>query len=206
MKVDKFDKKGKKATSKTDLDKNVFGVDVNESLISQVIYVYQSNRRQANAHTKDRGEVRGGGKKPWRQKGTGRARHGSTRSPIWKGGGVTFGPTNDRNFKKSINKKMNKIAIKSAFSALAKENKIFVIDTIEPKKTKEIIGIIENTKIDGKITFIQKDEKGLYKSTKNLEGVSTKRVGELNVYEIMNSGNMIILEDALVEITNNWAK
>ena len=100
MKVDLYDNKGKKSSKQVELEASVFAGKINQDLLRQYVYTYLGNQRQSNAHTKERGDVRGGGKKPWKQKGTGRARHGSSRSPIWKGGSVTFGPSNDRNFKK----------------------------------------------------------------------------------------------------------
>jgi large subunit ribosomal protein L4 len=120
------------------LPKEIFDVEINPDLIHQVVVAQTANRRRVIAHTKGRGEVRGGGKKPWRQKGTGRARHGSIRSPLWKGGGVTFGPTKERTFKKEINKKMKRKALFMVLTAKAKNNLLLVLDKIilEQPKTK----------------------------------------------------------------------
>src|SRR3989344_3586409 len=125
---------------------DVFGLPMNKDLLYQVTTSQMSNQRQGIAHAKGRGEVRGGGKKPWRQKGTGRARHASIRSPIWRGGGVTGGPTKERNFKKSINKKMLQKALKVALSSKLREGELFVIDSfnINQPKTKEVAGIMKN--------------------------------------------------------------
>jgi len=126
------------------LPDKVFGLPMNEDLLQQVVISQMSNKRQNIAHTKERGDVRGGGKKPWKQKGTGRARHGSIRSPIWKGGGVTFGPRNDKNFKKKINKKMAHKALLVALSSKVKDKELIIIDGLnfDNWKTKEMAGVI----------------------------------------------------------------
>jgi large subunit ribosomal protein L4 len=176
-------------------------------LLAQAVYTYQSNQRQANAQTKDRSEVSGGGKKPWRQKGTARARHGSTRSPIWAGGGVTFGPTKERNYKKRMNKKMRKQAVRSGFSLMAKNGNVLILEKIDPKKTNEVQKIIKKMKLeDKKVTFIQEDEKGLFRSARNMDRVDAKRVGELSTYDVLNAGVMIILDEALDTISQKWGK
>jgi len=205
MKVDYYTKTGKKKTTKIDLDQKVFASKVNMKLLTQAIYVYQSRQRQANASTKNRGEVSGGGVKPWRQKGTGRARHGSIRSPIWKGGGVVFGPTNQRNYKKLLNRKMRKNAIRSAFSYMVKQHQVFVIEDFVPEKTIEVINIVKKMGLsDKKVTFVQIDEHGLYKCVKNIENIYVKRVGELSTYSILNGGNLIFIENSLDEISKLW--
>jgi len=143
MKVSVYDQQGKEIGT-TLLPKEIFDVKLNPDLVHQVATSQMANRRQVIAHTKDRGEVRGGGKKPWRQKGTGRARHGSIRSPLWKGGGVTFGPTKERNFKKIIPKKMKRKALFMVLSAKAKENLLIILDTLKLPlpKTKVISQIL----------------------------------------------------------------
>ena len=144
MLINIYNQEGKK-TGQMKLPEEVFGKDFKPDLIHQVIIGMQSNKRQGTAHTKDRGEVRGGGKKPWKQKGTGRARHGSNRSPIWIGGGVTFGPTNEKNYKKVLPKKIRKAALLSILSAKAKDKDILVVEGIEIKepKTKIIKPILD---------------------------------------------------------------
>jgi len=201
-----YDKKGKKTEKKVKLDEVVFNSDVNENLVSQAVYVYLQNKRQSNAHAKDRSEVSGGGKKPWKQKGTGRARHGSSRSPIWKGGGVTFGPTNSKNYKKKLNKRANKKAIKDAFTMKNEAKQILVIENFDADKTKQVEVVLKNLGIEGKVTFIQVDEKGLYKAVKNMDGINAIRTGELNVYEILNNKYIVILEDALKDISEKWGE
>ncbi|MBD3280260.1 50S ribosomal protein L4 [Candidatus Dojkabacteria bacterium] len=201
-----YDKKGKKTNKKVKLDDSIFGSDVNQNLVSQAVYIYLQNQRQTNAHTKDRSEVRGGGKKPWRQKGTGRARHGSIRSPIWKGGGVTFGPRNIRNYTKKMNKSAKKKAMKDAFTMKTEAKEVIVIENFDTKKTKEVQGVLKNLGVEGRVTFVQVDEKGLNKATKNIENVETVRTGELNVYEILNNKCLVIMEDALKDISDKWGK
>ena len=141
MSVASFTKTGSKSTAKVELPENVFSEDIQSHQLLKDTYVaYLSNGRTINAHVKTRGEVRGGGKKPWKQKGTGRARHGSIRSPIWRGGGITFGPTDDRNFTKKINKKAKQKALRQALTLAAEQNAIMVIEdfTVKEGKTKEI--------------------------------------------------------------------
>ncbi len=205
MNVKLYSKKGKTSEKKVKLDESVFGVKVNETLMAMAVDVYLSNQRQANAHTKDRGDVRGGGKKPWRQKGTGRARHGSTRSPIWTGGGVTFGPTNERNYKKTMTKKMRVGAIRSAFTYKVENDELFVMETFTPSKTKEIVDLLKAMKLDNeKVTFVQIKEEGLYKSARNISSVNVTLLGEINTYDILNSGKLVLLEDSLGEISKRW--
>ncbi len=126
----------KEKTEEIELPKEIFDVQMNADLVHQVVVSQMANRRKVIAHTKDRGDVRGGGKKPWRQKGTGRARHGSRRSPIWKGGGVTFGPTNERVYKKEIPKKMQRKALMMVLSAKIKSNSFLILDKINLKESK----------------------------------------------------------------------
>ena len=144
MKVKIYNQEGKEVGSQ-ELSEKVFGVKLDEGVVHQVAVAMFANRRQVLAHAKDRSEVRGGGKKPWKQKGTGRARHGSIRSPLWVGGGVTFGPTRDRNFKKKINEKTRRKAIFMCLSDRVKNNKLVLLDKIVIDKfgTKRIIDMIE---------------------------------------------------------------
>lgn len=206
MNVDLYTNKGRKSQKKIKLDPEVFEVELNENLLAYAVSVYLANQRQSNAHAKDRSEVRGGGKKPWKQKGTGRARHGSIRSPIWRGGGVTFGPRNERNYKKSFNKKTRKQAIRNAFTKMGKEKQIKVIDDLKTEKTKELSQILKNLKIEGKVSFIQVEDDGLYKSTRNMTDVNVTRVGELNVFSLLNGGNIVIFKSALDKISDFWGK
>lgn len=203
MKLSIVDKKNKKVGEITVKDE-VFGVEVNPVLITQYVNVYLSNQRESNAHTKDRSEVRGGGKKPWRQKGTGRARFGSSRNPIWKGGGVAFGPRSTRNFKKSLTKKFRKVAMKHALSAVSKDKKVLVIDKIDVKSdkplTKQLIDI--SSAFDAKkITFVlEKYDETVLKASRNLRNVLVKNSSDLNTYDIITGGHIIFEKSAIESI------
>jgi large subunit ribosomal protein L4 len=214
MLVDVYSQKGEKR-GQTRLPKEVFGKDFKPDLIHQVLVCMQSNKRQGTAHTKDRGEVRGGGKKPWRQKGTGRARHGSTRSPIWIGGGVTFGPRNERNYKKIIPKNIRRAALFSVLSAKAKDNEILIVDDlkIEEPKTKTIYNLLNNllkkiTKEDLKsllIVFPKKDEK-ILKAAENIPGIEIIEARNLNVLDLLSFKHLILLKDSIKVIKDTFVK
>lgn len=203
-----YDKNGKVSTEKVNLDDKVFAAKINSELMTQAVYVYLSNQRQSNAHTKTRADVSGGGKKPWKQKGTGKARHGSNRSPIWRGGGITFGPRNDKNYKKSLSKKMIKASIRSAFSFKMSEKSIFVLNDLEPTKTKmtqSIIKVLGNAKIEGKTLIVQdKKNQAVVNSVNNLKNINITVVNELNTYTLLNYKNIVVLKDALVTISDFW--
>ncbi|MFQ5492851.1 MAG: 50S ribosomal protein L4 [Candidatus Dojkabacteria bacterium] len=203
-----YTKTGTKAKTKVNLDSAVFGAKVNETLLAQAVRIYRDNQRQANAHTKDRGEVRGGGRKPWRQKGTGRARHGSTRSPIWTRGGVTFGPTNSRSYKKQLSKKMRKQAVRSAFSMMASGKKLSIFEDIaiaETARSKALATLLRKAKLEGKTLIVQaENNQSLVQAASNVSNVEVSRVGELNVFSILNAGNLVILKGALETISNFW--
>ncbi len=208
MKVDVFNQKGSKTTKSVELADNVFAKFVGEDLLAQYVYVYLSNQRAPIAHTKDRSDVSGGGKKPWRQKGTGRARVGSNRSPIWTGGGVTFGPRNIRNWKKSMPKKMRKAAFKGAFSKLVAAGNVRIVDKIELKDERltnqahEIIVGFESPK--KALIIVDKSNQNLLNAFANVSSVTVVRAAELNTYDILTGGMIIILEDA-IEYLNNKA-
>jgi len=196
------------------LSKDVFSLDLNESLVYQAMLAQKGNERQVLAHTKDRSEVRGGGKKPWRQKGTGRARAGSNRSPIWIGGGVTFGPTKNRNFKKDINRKMKQKAINIVFSDKIKNNAFIILDKIELKEFKtafvdKLISSFEKKVIKDKnkkrsvlVINDSKDEKLKY-SVRNLEGVKMINISNLNILDLLKYRNLIITKEAIKQINKN---
>lgn len=183
------------------LPETLFEVAWNESLVHQAIVAQQANARNSVAHAKDRSEVRGGGKKPWRQKGTGRARHGSIRSPLWSGGGATFGPRNERNFEKKINKKMRQKALFSVLSRQAKEGNILVIDTFpeEAIKTKKMSAALKPFLPEqGRTLVVLSDEhKDLHKGMKNLEKMSYCGPRSLNVYDAAIPSRIIFEKAAL---------
>jgi large subunit ribosomal protein L4 len=207
MKLAVFDQNGKKATKTVEVSDKVFGSPVNTDLLSQYVYVYLSNQRATIAHTKGRGAVSGGGRKPWAQKGTGRARHGSTRSPIWRKGGVAWGPTSDRNWKKTITKKMRSMAIVSALSKLVKEDKLKVVDQIQIQPEKMAKQGIELLKAFGeprKVTIVAGEKDlNLINAFNNISNSKVILVSELNAYELVNAGEVIFLENALA-YTEHW--
>lgn len=205
MKVDVYNHKGKKSIE-IDLPENIFGLDWNADLVHQVFESMRSNARANTAHTKDRSEVRGGGKKPWRQKGTGQARHGSKRSPIWVGGGITFGPRNERNYNKKINKKMRAKALFVALSQKLRDGQILFIDAFDKVsgKTKEMKEILDHLeKIEGFETINTKKHNNIFMTspdmseelkngTKNLAHVTLQDVKNLNVLDVLNYRYLII--------------
>ena len=192
------------------LQKNVFGVEVNENVIYDAVKEYLNNQRQGTHSTKTRVEVSGGGRKPWRQKGLGRARAGTIRSPLWVGGGVTFGPK-PRDYYYKINKKARKNAIKSALTLKAKEKAIFIITDfiMEEPKTKIIADLtkqMELKKTDKKLFVFDKYDVNAYKSIRNIEGALPVMAHELNTFIIMNTNYMIITEEALKKINEVFGK
>ena len=186
------------------LNEKVFGLEANEALVHQAMVAQMANERQNLAHTKNRSEVRGGGRKPWRQKGTGRARAGSNRSPIWMGGGVTFGPRSERNYKKQINKKMKQKALLMVLSDKAVNNNLTVIESLGIKefKTKTIDNLLK--KIEGKkdekrsvlIINDKKDEKTKY-SFRNLTGVKYININNLNIVDLLAKRDTILSKDSI---------
>jgi large subunit ribosomal protein L4 len=187
------------------LPKEIFEVELNKDLLYQVVVSQISNKRKTLADTKDRAEVSGGGKKPWRQKGTGRSRHGSSRSPIWKGGGITFGPTVEKNFKKKINKKSKRKALCMILSEKVKNNTLFILDdfNIEKAKTKLMVEVLKNLKISKKtlITTPKKDET-VWRASRNIPGVSVKPISDINALEVISSKNIVLSKEGLKALKN----
>ena len=177
----------------------IFAAEVNKSVLHQVVVNYLANQRQGTQSTKTRTEVRGGGIKPWRQKGTGRARQGSTRAPQWRGGGVVFGPT-PRSYKFKLNRKVRRLALKSALSSKVQDNEFTAIDGIsfEAPKTKQMVKVLENLNAPVK-TLIVVDEITLNveKSASNIPGVKLLDAKHVNVYDILNSDKLIMTEAAI---------
>jgi large subunit ribosomal protein L4 len=199
LKAKLYNQEGKEVKT-IDLPKSVFGIQPKEQVIHQVVVAQQNNSRQVLAHAKGRAEVRGGGRKPWRQKGTGRARHGSTRSPIWVGGGVTFGPTKVRNFSKRVNKKMKKTALFMVLSDRLAADEIKFVDKIDfPKiKTKKAVDLIKKLKAgDNILIVVEKTDHNLIKSCQNLPKVSVIRADSLNVVDLLKYKKLLITEKAV---------
>jgi len=199
MKIDVYNQKREKV-EEIELPKEIFEVPMNSDLVYQVVMTQMANQRQVIAHTKDRSEVRGGGKKPWRQKGTGRARHGSRRSPIWKGGGVTFGPTKERNFKKEINKKMKRKALMMVLSAKAKNDLLLILDKIvlEKNKTKLMAEIIKKLLNDkSSLIALPKKEENIIRAANNLPKIQVTETRNLNCLDLLSFKYLIMPKEAI---------
>ncbi|MEK7657830.1 MAG: 50S ribosomal protein L4 [Patescibacteria group bacterium] len=206
MTVDIFDKQNNKAGT-VDLPDRIFGVKWNPDLVHQILTAQTANRREPWAHTKTRGEVSGGGKKPWKQKGTGRARHGSTRSPLWVGGGVTFGPRKERNYTKKINKKMNRLAIFSALSKKLKENELKIIDKFDAasNKTKEWNKILKNLLgLKLSVLMISAAKNNIHRAIGNIPKTDAISSHSLNVYDLLKRKNILIEKEAIEEIEKHY--
>jgi len=190
-----------------ELNDAVFGIEPNQNAVHAVIKNYLANQRQGTQSAKTRAEVRGGGRKPFRQKGTGRHRQGSTTDPSQIGGGIVFAPK-PRDYRYTLPKKMRRLAMKSALSSKVLENEIIVLDelTFEAPKTKEMVKVLENVKADKKalIVMAEKDE-NVVKSAANIPGVRTALVGTMNVYEIINHTNFIVTKAAIEKIEEVYA-
>ncbi|MBU2544833.1 50S ribosomal protein L4 [Patescibacteria group bacterium] len=209
MKVKVYNQ-NKEELKEIELPKEIFEVEVNSDLIHQVVLGQQSNRRQGTAQAKMRGEVSGGGKKPWRQKGTGRARHGSTRSPLWKGGGITFGPRSDRNYKKTIPTKMRRKALIMVLSAKAKESMVIVVDKLDFNKpeTKQMKKVLNTLFLkDGSgILVLSKMDKNLILSIRNIPKTMSIQAKDLNVLDLLNYKYVVVSEAGIKKIKDVFAK
>lgn len=188
----------------------IFSREVNSDLVHQALRRELAGQRRVLAHAKNRGEVRGGGRKPWPQKGTGRARHGSIRSPLWKGGGVTHGPTKERNFKRSLNKKMKRLAIASVLSEKAKRGDLTVVENLEAGsgKTKEIAKVFEKFLKKGKkyqraLVLVPESEKAFARAAKNLPYVKVIPPANVNLLDLLNHRYLITTKGALETLEKN---
>lgn len=190
-----------------ELNDNVFGVEINEALLHQAVRMQLNNKRQGTQSALTRAEVRGGGAKPWRQKGTGRARHGSTRSPIWIKGGVVFAPK-PRDYSFRMPRKMKRLALKSALTSKVVENEIVVLDSLKlsQPKTKEMVKVLKNLKVDGKalVVLSEKDET-VARAARNIQGVKMASVNTLNVLDILNYDRFIITKEAVEKVEEVYA-
>lgn len=201
-----FDMAGNKK-GEIELKAEVFGCEVNEPVLHSVVRAYLLNQRQGTQSTKTRAEVSGGGIKPWRQKGTGRARQGSTRSPQWTHGGIAFGPK-PRSWKVSVNKKVKRIAMKSALSSKVLDNELIVVDSIslESYKTKAIVNMLKALGADKKALIVTANtDKVVAESASNIPGVKTATPGTLNVYDILKYDAFVVAKDAVSVIEEVYA-
>ena len=191
----------KKKVAQVDLNDAVFGAEVNEAIIYDVVKMQLASRRSGTASTKTRSDVRGGGKKPWRQKGTGRARAGTTRSPIWRGGGIVFGP-HPRDYSYSIPKKVRKKAIISALSMKFKENKMLILKDFPMEKisTRIFKGVFDLFSLKKALFILDDNNAVLLKSSRNLKNVKMIRSEGINVYDILNHEHLILLEPSVKKI------
>jgi len=202
-----------KEVGKAKLPAEIFNLPMNKDLVHQVMVAQTANARQVLAHTKDRSERRGGGAKPWRQKGTGRARHGSIRSPIWRGGGVTFGPTKERVFAKKINKKMKRKALLIVLSSKVKDKEMVLLDKLElvQAKTKQMMEVFNNlkTKIKkdltkGTLIVLPASDQKIIRAIKNIPKIKTIRADSLNVSDILSYRYLLMPQEAIEVIKKTY--
>lgn len=195
-------------TGKVMLKGEVFNVEVNNQVMFDAVQVYLSNMRQATAKTLTRGEVSGGGKKPWRQKGTGRARAGSSRSPIWRKGGIVFGPTGHENYKISQNKKEHALALRSALTLKAQSKDVIVIDELsfEAPSTKAAVEVLSKVNAKAKtLIVISEDNDNLVASARNIPGVIVVKTNNLSVYDILNSDSVVFTKESVKAVEGGLA-
>ena len=205
-KIHVYDINGKKV-KELELNEAVFGIEPNEAVVHSVLVNFLANQRQGTQSTKTRSEVSGGGRKPWRQKGTGRARQGSIRAPQWIKGGIALGPK-PRSYKYTVNKKERQLAVKSVLSSKVLENELVVVDSLPLNdiKTKEMVKALSNLKVEGKalIMLPEKNEK-VQKSARNIEGVKTTLVETINVYDLLKYNKLVVTEDAVKKLEEVYA-
>jgi len=205
-KVDLYNMKGE-VVGDIQLSDNVFGAEINNLALHTVVVNQLANRRQGTQSTKTKSEVRGGGKKPWRQKGTGRARQGSIRSAQWIKGGIVLGPK-PRSYRYTLSKKLRRIALKSALSSKVSGNEIFVLDALalDAIKTKSMVGVLNSLKVDSSaLIVIDSNNVNVVKSAKNIPGVKTAYVNTLNVFDILKYDKFIITKDAIEQVEEVYA-
>ena len=205
-KIDVYDINGKKV-KELELNEAVFGIEPNETVVHSVLVNFLANQRQGTQSTKTRSEVSGGGRKPWRQKGTGRARQGSIRAPQWIKGGIALGPK-PRSYKYTVNKKERQLAVKSVLSSKVLENELVVVDSLPLNdiKTKEMVKALSNLRVEGKalIMLSEKNEK-VQKSARNIEGVKTTLVETINIYDLLKYNKLVVTEDTVKKLEEVYA-
>ena len=206
-KIDVYNIEGKKV-SDIELAESVFGIEPNEAVVHSVLVNYLANQRQGTQSTKTRSEVRGGGRKPWRQKGTGRARQGSIRAPQWIKGGIALGPK-PRSYYYTVNKKERALAVKSVLSSKVLENELVVVDSFENMKeikTKEMVKVLNNLKVEGKtLMLLPEKNENIQKSARNIEGVKTTLVNTINVYDLLKYKNLVVTLDTVKKLEEVYA-
>ncbi len=207
MKIDIYNQNGEVTGSAT-LPKEIFDVKFNADLVHQITVSLSANKRQISAHTKTRGEVSGGGKKPWRQKGTGRARHGSIRSPLWKGGGVTHGPRTERIFEREVPKKMRRKALFMVLSEKAKNKQLIILDKIEltKGKTKEMTGSLGKLPCKNQATLIALPnyDKKIFMATRNIKKTSIEDARNINVLQLLSYKYLLLTKESIKTIENTF--
>lgn len=197
--IDVLNSDGKKV-KELELNENIFGIEPNENVVHTVVLNYLANQRQGTQNTKTRSEVAGGGRKPWRQKGTGNARQGSIRAPHWVGGGVVFGPNANRNYAKKMNKKERRLALKSALTYKANDKEIIAIEKfdLESNKTRDFLKFLEDLKVNGKALIVTTElTDNNILATRNVKNVKLVLANELNTYDVLAYDKLIITEDAI---------
>ena len=205
-KVDVYNMQGKKV-SDVELSAAVFGIEPNEAVVHSVLVNYLANQRQGTQSTKTRAEVRGGGRKPWRQKGTGRARQGSIRAPQWIKGGIALGPK-PRSYKYTVNKKERRLAIKSVLSSKVLEKELTVVDKLEVKeiKTKTMVKALADMKVEGKtLIILPENNKNVLMSSRNIEGVKTIVANNINIFDLLKYTNLILPVDTVKKLEEVYA-
>ena len=208
MKIDVLDLKGEK-TGECDLVKELSEGAVNADVLHQVVVAYHANKRRGTASTKTKGEVRGSGKKPWRQKGTGRARVGSVRNPVWRGGGIVFGPK-PRDYSQKITKKTKKVALCASLKDRFQSNSVVIIDeiNIDTPKTKVFVDLLKKLNLSGeKVLFLVKDvEQNVKLASRNIARLDLKKADEVNAWDVLLHDKLVITKDALDELNERIAK
>ena len=205
-KIDVYDVNGKKV-KELELNESVFGIEPNENVVHSVVVNYLANQRQGTQNTKTRAEVSGGGRKPWRQKGTGRARQGSIRAPQWIKGGIALGPR-PRSYVYKVNKKERALAVRSVLSAKVQEQELVVVDKLSLKeiKTAEMVKTLANLKVEGKaVVLLPANDVNVQKSARNIEGVKTLTVDTINVYDLLKYNKLVVTEDTVNKLEEVYA-
>ena len=205
LKVDVLNMEGKKVGD-VELNENVFGVEVNDVVVHSVLVNFLANQRQGTQSTKTRAEVRGGGRKPWKQKGTGRARQGSIRAPQWTKGGIALGPK-PRSYRYKVPKKMRQLAIKSVLTSKVKDGNLIVVDKLELNdiKTKEMVKVLNNLKANKALVMLNEKNLNVQASARNIENVKTTLVETINVYDLLKYNTLVLTQDAVKKIEEVYA-